>query len=709
MLSLHDDPLPPHEGPNRREWLRVGGLSLLGLSLPELLRADDGRDKPGRSPEPPTLARDLGAATFGKAKSVIYLWLQGGPPQHETFDPKPDAPAEIRGPFKPIQTNVTGVRFCELLPRTARIADKIAVIRSMATDDDNHDVSGYWVLTGYPYGPGSARAIKPNDWPYFGSIVKMLKPSDRLPALTSVWLPDVMRLNDNVTPAGQTAGFIGKQWEPERFVGDPATPEYRITGVALPPDVSVARLDRRADLLAQLDRHRRSASPDAWDRLTHHAFDLITSGKARDAFDLRKEPPQVHDRYGRHTWGQSCLLARRLVEAGVRLVHVNWPREGGDSAVDNPLWDTHAGNADRLQDCLCPQFDVTFTALIDDLEQRGLLQETLVVAVGEFGRTPRINAQGGRDHWGRVFSLALAGAGIAGGQVLGASDKTGAFPTQDPIRPHDLTATIFHLLGVDPHGMFPDKTNRPHAITKGEPLFRVLGNRPAPLCEPGGDPAFVPPYDDRKLLDTDFRSGKLLPCSPPSREKGWRAAPLFEAARGVALSAKAIGGDAPHVALGFGHADGAALPTMPQAARTLLAQGVRSGRGGQHTFTVRASGGGASAEYFDAVFAKHFTCRLVLFRFTDVTLNPENVQELASVEFRPAFGEPKAFTLSKFFGSTTPGANFSIGNGLGVAIVVARSTAGELKPPAGPHRAWVEIHSAALEFSPRPRDESVVE
>src|SRR5687768_7295438 len=287
MLSLHDSPLPSHEGPNRREWLRVGGLSLLGLSLPDLLRAEERRSP---APAVPQLARDLGAATFGKAKSVIYLWLQGGPPQHETFDPKPEAPAEIRGPFKPIRTNVTGVHFCELLPRTARIASKLAVIRSMATDDDNHDVSGYWVLTGYPYGPGSARQIKPNDWPYFGSIVKMLKPSERLPALTSVWLPDVMRLNDNVTPAGQTSGFIGKQWEPERFVGDPAAPDYRITGVALPSDVSVARLDRRADLLAQLDRHRRNAPTDAWDRLTHHAFDLITSGKAREAFDLRKEP-----------------------------------------------------------------------------------------------------------------------------------------------------------------------------------------------------------------------------------------------------------------------------------------------------------------------------------------------------------------------------------------------------------------------------------
>jgi hypothetical protein len=567
------------------------------------------------------------------------------------------------------------------------------------------------VLTGYPYGPGSARQIKPNDWPYFGSLVKMLKPSEKLPALTSVWLPDVMRLNDNVTPAGQTAGFLGKQWEPERFVGDPAAPDYRITGVTLPSEVSVARLDRRADLLAQLDRHRRNTNADAWDRLTTHAFDLITSGKAREAFDLRKEPARVHERYGRHTWGQSVLLARRLVEAGVRLVHVNWPREGGDSAVDNPMWDTHAGNADRLQDCLCPQFDITFTALLEDLEQRGLLQETLVVAIGEFGRTPRINAIGGRDHWGRVFSLALAGAGIAGGQVLGASDKTGAFPTQDPLRPHDLTATIFHLLGVDPHGMFPDKTNRPHPITKGEPLLRVLGNRPAPpLCEPTGDPDFVPPYDDRKLLDADFSLGKLLPCSPPSREKGWRASPIWDAKTGDAFSAKVVNGNAPHVALGFGHADGTSLPAMPQGSRVLLAQGIRSGRGGQHTFTVRASTGGTSAEYFNDVFLKHFTCRLVLFRFADVTLNPEKVQELASAEFRPTFGdEPKGFTLSKFLGSTTPGANFAIGNGLGVMVVVTRTSAGELKPPGGPHCAWVSIYSVGLEFTPRPRDDSVIE
>jgi hypothetical protein len=660
MLSLHDRPLPPFEGPNRREWLRVGGLSLCGLSLPAVLRADQ------QSSPAPALASRLGADTFGKAKNVIFLWLQGGPPQHETFDPKPDAPLEIRGPFKPIHTTVPGMQFCELLPRTARIAHKLAVVRSMHTDDDNHDVSGYWVLTGYPYGPGSARQIKPSDWPYIGSVLKMLKPSERMPALTSVWIPDVMRLNDSVTPAGQTAGFLGKQWEPERFVGDPAGAEYRIEGVSLPQDISIARFDRRHDLLAQLDRHRRQSESggriEAWDRLSQHAFDLVTSGKAREAFDLKRETAATRDRYGRHSWGQSVLLARRLIEAGVRLVHVNWPREGGDDAVDNPMWDTHAGNADRLQDCLCPQFDVTFPALIEDLSQRGLLDETLVVAVGEFGRTPRINAVGGRDHWGRVFSLALAGAGVAGGAVLGSSDKNGAMPVADPIRPHDFTATIFHLLGVDPGSMFRDKSDRPHPITKGEPLYRVLGSRPpVKLQLAGGDIAFVPPYDSRKLLDLDFAWQKLLPCTPPTRDTGWRAT------AGVTVGK-----------------DGITIPTG------MLAQGIRSARGGGYTFTVKASLTGDP---------KAVSCWLQIFRFADVSLNPEKVQDLGTVEFKPG-AEAKVYKLHRFLGSTTPGANFAIGNGLGVAIIVKRVAPGE---------ASLKVHSVDLDFSARPRNENVVD
>ena len=432
MLSL----VSSHRGSApipRREWLRVGGLSAVGLSLPTLLAARGATA--ATSSAVPAFSGELGA-TFGRAKNVIFLWLQGGPPQHETFDPKPDAPLEIRGPFKPISTNVPGIQFSELLPRTSRYADRLAVVRSLSTRDDNHDVSGYWLLTGYPYLTGSARQIKPSDWPYFGSVVKMLKPSEKLPALTSVWIPDAMRLNDNVTPAGQTAGFLGAVWEPERFVGDPALPEYQIEGLRLPEGVQSVRMDQRREMLRQLEAqlHGRSLSHvAAWDRLSQQAFDLVTSGEARAAFDLSREPDAVRDRYGRYTWGQSVLLARRLIEAGVRLVHVNWARDPGDNAVDNPLWDTHSLNADRLQDNLCPQFDPTFAALMDDLSERGLLDETLVVVIGEFGRTPKINVNGGRDHWGHVFSFAMAGAGIRGGQVIGASDRDGAYPASTPL------------------------------------------------------------------------------------------------------------------------------------------------------------------------------------------------------------------------------------------------------------------------------------
>jgi len=698
------------DGISRREWLRVGGLSALGLSLPGLLHAEG---QPVSAPAAvPQLSRGLQGATFGRAKNVIFLWLQGGPPQHETFDPKPDAPAEIRGPFRPIATNVPGIRFCELLPRTAQRADKLAIVRSLATDDENHDVSGYWVLTGYPYGPGSARQIKPNDWPYFGSIVKMLKPSARMPAMTSVWVPDMMRLNDNVTPAGQTAGFLGKQWEPERFVGDPADPRYHIEGLALSGDVTRVRLNRRRGLLGQLDGHMRTlergGAVEAWDRLSQHAFDLVSSGQARAAFDLSREPEAVRDRYGRYSWGQSVLLARRLIEAGVRLVHVNWVREPGDSAVDNPMWDTHAQNADRLQDCLCPQFDVSFAALLDDLEQRGLMDETLVVVIGEFGRTPRINPQGGRDHWGRVFSFALAGAGIAGGQVYGASDRNGAFPATDPIRAHDLTATIFHLLGIDPGGVFYDKSNRPHLLCHGEPLQRLLGTQPATgeRCQPGGDLAFVPPYDTSLLRDTDFQSGRLIDPVPSSRERGWRATPLWDQAAGNALSVKRT--DEGGVLLGFGLGEGSGRPAIAQGAKAILAQEIRNARGGHYTFTVRASGGGTSADYFERVFLPNFTCRLVLFRFANTAKDPREAHVLATATFRPRFGDAGNFAVDRFLGSTVPGANFSIGNGLGVAVIVEKTSPGTLQLTGpGVQQAFARIHSVSLEFQARPRDESV--
>jgi len=694
MFSMEDLARKRGDRISRREWLRVGGLGAIGLSLSGLLHAQQQpASQPGAAP------MNLRGAQFGRAKNVIFLWLQGGPPQHETFDPKPDAPVDIRGPFRPIATNVPGIRFCELLPRTAAYADKLAIVRSLHTNDDNHDVSGYWVLTGYPYGPGSARQIKPNDWPYFGSIVKMLRPSERLPALTSVWLPDMMRLNDNVTPAGQTAGFLGRMWETERFVGDPASPTYHIEGLDATADLSPARLNRRRDLLAQVDTHfrtvERGGAVEAWDRLSQHAYELVTSGAARSAFDLRREPESVRDRYGRYSWGQSVLLARRLIEAGVRLVHVNWVREPGDSAVDNPMWDTHAQNADRLQDCLCPQFDVTFVALLDDLEQRGLLDETLIVVIGEFGRTPRINGLGGRDHWGRVFSFALAGAGIAGGQVLGASDRLGSDPALDPMRPHDLTATIFYLLGIDPQGVFYDKNNRPHLLTRGDPLHRLLGDGPATLerCRSEGDIAFVPAYDTSLLLDTDFRSGRaLIATTPPSRARGWRANPIGDS---NVLSASMIDN---RVRLGV------QAMAIPQGARVILGQEIRSARGGHYTFTAQISGGGSSREDFERTFAQ-LICRMVLFRYANVNKDPNQANVLATADFRPTFGDaPTTFEINRFLGSTVPGANFAIGNGLGVAIIVEKTSPGSFTPA---NSVYLRIHSVNLQFNPRPRDDNV--
>ncbi len=283
MLSIQDRSTRLCDGISRRELLRVGGLSTLGLSLPALLAASE---EPG---DGQAMSR-----SFGRAKNVIFLWLQGGPPQHETFDPKPDAPAEIRGEFAAIQTNIPGVRFGELLPRTAARADKLAVVRSICTNSDLHDASGYWVLTGYPYTGQQSRQISPNDWPYLGSVIKRLKPSKTAPGFTSVWLPDVMRLNDNVMPAGQTAGFLGPAWEPNRLVCDPADPHFQVAGLTLPAEVPPLRLLARQDLLSQVNRHLDALggqpAMETYGRHSREAFGLLASGRGRQAFDLHREP-----------------------------------------------------------------------------------------------------------------------------------------------------------------------------------------------------------------------------------------------------------------------------------------------------------------------------------------------------------------------------------------------------------------------------------
>lgn len=446
----------------RRELLQVGGVGSLGIGLSHLKAAP---------------AHAGSGSTFGRAKNVIYLFLAGGPSQYETFDPKPFAPAEIRGVFRPIDTNVPGVRFCELLPRISTMADKLAVVRSMATDDPNHESGGYWVNTGYKYVGPNMRDLSPTDWPTLGSIVKMLKPSQTVP-FSTVQIPEPIVANPNVFLPGQNAGFLGRRWDPEFLKCDPTAKQFQIDEFTLAPDLASSRLSARRNLLEQFDQQaqfiERRASIREYDRMTQEAFNVLLSGTARGAFALNTEPDAVRDRYGRSKWGQSVLLSRRLIEAGVRMVFVNWPREPGDLSVGNPLWDTHGQNNPRMKDVLCPQFDLGFTALIEDLEQRGLLDETLVVAIGEMGRTPRFNGAGGRDHWGNVFSLVLAGAGIKRGHIHGASDKTGGYPISDRVQPQDLTATILHLLGIGHDATFPDRTGRPHRVSEGEPIAGLL-------------------------------------------------------------------------------------------------------------------------------------------------------------------------------------------------------------------------------------------
>ena len=454
-----------HNGISRRDALRAGSLGAGALVTGAWGGGAQASDR-------------VLDGTFGRAKNLLFLWLAGGPSQYETFDPKPDAPAEIRGIFKPTATNVPGVHICELLPRTARMADKLCIVRSMSTGDPNHESGGYWVTTGHPYRGSNMRATHPTDWPAFGSIVKMLKPSSTVP-FSAVVLPEPIIANPGVFLPGQNGGFLGQRWDPDFFRCDPTVPGFRIEGFELPADLSAARLDGRHTLAQQLDSrapwaaHSDSARQQV--RTIREAIGIVNSTAARDAFRLDREPAAVRDRYGRTKWGQSLLLGRRLVEAGVRMVFVNWPREPGDMNVGNPLWDTHSNNNARMKDALCPQFDGSFPALIEDLNQRGLLEETLVVAVGEMGRTPTFNPQGGRDHWGNVWSFLLAGAGVRTAQVVGASDRRGAEVRDGKVTPSDLTATMAHLLGIGPDAMFRDKADRPHRVTDGDPIRAALG------------------------------------------------------------------------------------------------------------------------------------------------------------------------------------------------------------------------------------------
>jgi hypothetical protein len=466
MLSIHGSGGRLCDQITRRELLRIGGLGLLGLSLPELLR--------GRQ----TVAAAPVSASGGKAKSCIVLFLMGGPPQHSTWDPKPDAPPEIRGEFKPIPTTVPGLYISELMPRTAQQANKICVLRAVSSNDNAHSSSGYYMLTGRPHQPmnsENANPGPPNDFPSFGAIVQRLQPRRQgLPA--AITLPMRIVNTDGSIWPGQDAGFLGRATDPWLLRCNPSAVDFRIAGLDLPVDVPSVRLDGRRSILERLnhrlDALERSGMPGQFDRQTQQAFDLLRSGRSRQAFRLDQEAPAVRDRYGRSPFGQSCLLARRLVEAGVSLVQVNWYR-GPDEPPDNPCWDSHTQEAERLRTVLAPPMDQGYAALLEDLEARGLLDETLVACMAEFGRTPKINGRGGRDHWGQVYSAALAGGGVRGGQVLGASDKMGGQPKDGRVQPQDLTATILYGLGYAADTEIHDSLGRPLPISRGQVIRQV--------------------------------------------------------------------------------------------------------------------------------------------------------------------------------------------------------------------------------------------
>ncbi len=466
MLSFYDRPQQLCDGVSRRECLRIGGLGALGLSLPGLLQARQAQAMPA-SPAAPH---------GGKARSCIMLFMLGGPPQHDTWDPKPEAPVEIRGDLKPIESNVPGILVNELMPNVAKVMDKVCVLRTLSTKDNAHSSSGYWVLTGTPHTPmnsENARPGAPNNWPCLGAVVKQLRPErSGLPA--AITLPEHIWNTGGIPWPGQDAGWLGRQADPWLLMCDPSEQGFQIPGLSLPSEVPSPRFAERQSLLNSLDeRFQSTRSESGYDSYRQQVCDLLAAPEARQAFQLDQEPDAVRDRYGRNRFGQSVLLARRMVEAGVSLVQVNWTR-AKDDTNDSPAWDTHRQNAYHLKKTLMPTMDQAYSALLEDLDQRGLLDETLVVWVGEFGRSPKINGGGGRDHWGYVFSGALAGAGIHGGQVHGASDAIGGNPKEGRVQPHDLSATIFHCLGLSPDTELHDPFGRPMVLSRGEVIRSIF-------------------------------------------------------------------------------------------------------------------------------------------------------------------------------------------------------------------------------------------
>lgn len=437
----------------RRDALRVGTAGLIGLGLPDYLRA---------------------APSKGRAKSVIFLHQFGGPGQHETFDLKPDAPDGVRGAFAPISTTLPGVVVSELLPRTAKIMDKVCLVRTMQHGMKNHNSATYYSLTGHAPPLDDIRLRDTLDLaPAYGSVVDYLAPV-RSGMPTFVAYPHVLR--DGSVAPGQHASFLGKRFDPLLVTQDPNATDFGLPELQLPAGLTPERLAARRELMKLIDRQadllERSATARGIEQNYEKAVSMLTSPLVKKAFDLSSEPEKVRDSYGRTTYGQSCLLARRLVEAGVKFVNVYFSESIGGSTNDNSGgWDTHGFRGQPmnpiLKRYLLPITDHTLPTLLTDLDERGLLDTTLVVWVGEFGRTPKINNMAGRDHWPHCYTALLAGGGVKRGFVYGSSDKTGAYPTGDVVRPDDLAATMFALLGIDPDSELRDALGRPKPASYG--------------------------------------------------------------------------------------------------------------------------------------------------------------------------------------------------------------------------------------------------
>jgi Protein of unknown function (DUF1501) len=453
----------------RREVLRVGSLGWGGLTLPGLLRLGQ------------AAGRDQGSRLAPRARSVIILYLSGGPSQLDMWDMKPGAPEEIRGTFQPVMTSVPGIHVCEHMPRMARLADKYTIIRSMSHNEGDHLRAGYSAMTG-----GSlqrrvvqASGMSRDDRPHLGAaLAKFLESSSALPPF--VMIPEFIS-PVGVPRPGQHAGFLGSGFDPYLVNSDPNLPSYSPGELRPKANLSPARMSDRRSLLASVERHGRSLEETPAGRnlapYYSRAFDLIASPAAQRAFDISAEPASTRDRYGRTDFGQSALVARRLIEAGVRLVQVNFVRHDrgkGGQGYDSHSTPPRPPHLAWAKTALLPPTDSAFSALIEDLSDRGLLDETLVIMMGEFGRTPRFNQYGGRDHWPQCYSAVLAGGGVRRGSIFGESDRTAATVVSDPVSPEDLLATVYSLVGIDPRLTIHDLQGRPFPLVGGRPVAGLI-------------------------------------------------------------------------------------------------------------------------------------------------------------------------------------------------------------------------------------------